>query len=73
MDQNKLKVLFIAKNVPVKGIHFSRIVIDIAHKISAFCDVTFLYPNETVPLGFQFLEKYNMFYLITNWNADICN
>jgi len=70
MDQNKLKVLFIAKNVPVKGIHFSRIVIDIAHKISAFCEVTFLYPNETVPFGFQFLKKYKPFYRLKGWDFE---
>jgi len=70
MDQNKLKVLFIAKNVPVKGIHFSRIVIDIAHKISAFCEVAFLYPNETVPFGFHFLKKYKPFYRLKSWDFE---
>lgn len=66
----KLKVLFIAQNIPVPGIRPSRIIIDIAHQISSFAEVIFLYPSELIPFGFHFLSKYKPFYKLKNWNFE---
>lgn len=70
MDKGKLNVLFIAKNIPVPGIRPSRVVMAIAHELSSFCSITFLYPNEIVPFGFQFLKKYKPFYKLRSWNSE---
>lgn len=69
-DSKKLNILFIAKNIPVPGIRPSRVIIAIAHEISGFCNVSFLYPNEIVPFGFQYLNKYKPFYKLKSWICE---
>jgi len=66
-DQNKYKILYIAKNIPVQGVLPSRVVIDIAHQISDFAQVQFVYPNEIVPFGLHYLKKYKPFYKLKPW------
>lgn len=70
VERKKYKILFIAKNIPVPGIRPSRVIMAIAHEISSFCNVSFLYPNEIVPFGFQFLKKYKPFYKLRDWNCE---
>jgi len=66
----KYKILFIAKNIPVPGIRPSKVIMSIAHEISTFCNVSFLYPNEFIPFGFQYLKKYKPFYNLKSWNCE---
>lgn len=70
MTKKKIKVLFIAKNIPVPGMYSSRVIMEIAQRISTFCDVTFLYPKEKVPPGFQLLKKYRPIYKLKSWNCE---
>ena len=70
MSRQILNILFIAKNIPVPGIRPSRVIMAIAHELSSFCKITFLYPNEIVPPGFQFLKKYKPFYKLRPWNIE---
>ena len=69
-NSTKLKVLFIAQNIPVPGIRPSRIIIDIAHQLSSFADLSFLYPSERIPFGFQWIAKYRPFYNLKKWNIE---
>ena len=68
--QKKQKILFIAKNIPVPGIRPSRVIMAIAHEVSSFSNISFLYPNEIVPFGFQFLKKYKPFYKLKSWECE---
>ncbi len=69
-EQKKYKILFIAKNIPVPGVLPSRVVIDIAHQISTFAEVKFVYPKEIVPFGLQYFKKYKPFYRLQPWNYE---
>ena len=68
--KEKLKILFIAQNIPVPGIRSSRIIIEIAHQVSSFVNVSFLYPSELIPFGFQYVKKYKPYYKLKNWNFE---
>lgn len=69
-QEQKYKVLFIAKNIPVPGVLPSRVVIDIAHQLSDFANVSFLYPKEIVPFGFHLLKKYKPFHQLQPWEYE---
>jgi len=69
-EQKKYKILFIAKNIPVPGVLPSRVVIDIAHQITSFAEVKFVYPKERVPFGLHYFKKYKPFYKLKPWNYE---
>jgi len=68
--QEKLKILFIAKNIPLPGTRSNKIIFLIANKISSFCKVNILYPNIVVPFGAQFIKKHRSFYNLKKWNDE---
>ncbi len=68
--QEKLKVLFIAKNIPIPETRSNKIIITIAHKISSFCNVNILYPNVIVPFGAQLMKKHRPFYNLKKWDFE---
>lgn len=70
MAHTKLRVLFIAKNVPVPGMYSSRVIIDIAHQLSGFSHVSFLYPKEKVPYGLHLQKKYRPIYGLKQWEFE---
>lgn len=70
MNKKRVRVLFIAQNIPVPGIYSSRVIIEIAKRISSFAEVTFLYPKEKVPPGLHLLKKYRHIYKLKSWNCE---
>jgi glycosyltransferase involved in cell wall biosynthesis len=70
MTEKKINVLFIAKNIPVPGMYSSRVIMEIATRISSFSKVSFLYPKEKVPPGLHLLKKYRPIYKLQSWNCE---
>ena len=70
MELKKLQILFIAKNIPIQGIHSTKVVIKIAHQLSSFCNIVFLYPKERIPFGLHLIKKYRPFYKLKLWHYD---
>ncbi|MFW6275803.1 MAG: glycosyltransferase family 4 protein [bacterium] len=58
MNKKKLAILFIAKNIPTPTKESNRIVFDIAHHLSDFCNIEFLFPKEIVPFWLRNKSKF---------------
>lgn len=70
MKKEKLNVLFIAKNIPSPQKKSNRIIFDIAHKLSAFCEIEFLFPREIVPFWLKGSKKFAHLNKLKSWNFD---
>ncbi|MDR0815018.1 MAG: hypothetical protein LBN37_04620, partial [Bacteroidales bacterium] len=62
-----LKVLFIANNIPVPNQKSNRIILTIAEKLAAQCDISFIYPAVFIFPPFSFLKKYRVFAHLKPW------
>lgn len=58
-ESNKPKVLFIASNIPTPKRESNDVVMTIAHKLSAFYDISILHPTEFAPFPFNRMKKYS--------------
>jgi glycosyltransferase involved in cell wall biosynthesis len=54
----KMKILFIANNIPVPKRKSNRIILTIAEKLAAHCDISFVFPTAAVFPPFSFMKKY---------------
>lgn len=70
MVSGKIKILFIAKNIPTPKLRSNRIIIDIAKSISSFSDVSFLFPKERVPFGMHKKAKFAYLHKLKPWNYE---
>ncbi len=66
----KIKLLFIAKNIPVPKRKSNRIVFDIAKNISEYCDVNFLFPKEIVPFWLRNNKRFSYLYNLKQWDFE---
>jgi glycosyltransferase involved in cell wall biosynthesis len=63
----KMKVLYIANNIPLPKLKNNRIVLTIAEKLSQFCDISFVFPAAIVFPPFSFLKKYRTLTNLKPW------
>jgi glycosyltransferase involved in cell wall biosynthesis len=73
MDSKKLKILYIAKNIPTPKLKSNRIIIDIAKNILSFSEVSFLFPKERVPYGLHKKTKFAYLHKLKPWKNDEFN
>lgn len=72
-NTNKKDVLFIAKNIPVpkknsnRIIHSNRIIFDIAHHLSNFAEIKFLFPKELIPFWLRTNPKFTYLINLKHW------
>ena len=65
-----MKVLYIAKNIPTPQKKSNRIIFDIAHRLSEFCEIDFLFPKERVPFWLKNSAKFSYLKGLKNWNFE---
>lgn len=65
-----MKVLFIAKNIPRPGKQGNKIILTIAEKLSAFCDISVLRPREKVPFWLKRHPKYADLVGLEEWETN---
>lgn len=65
--EKRLKVLFIAKNIPRPGKTTNKIIYKIADHLSEFCDVSFLRPREIIPFWLRHNPKFADLYGLKGW------
>ncbi len=63
----KLKIHFIARNIPSPNKHNNDVIIKIANFLSERNSLKINFPREAIPLGFQFITKYKHLYNLKNY------
>ena len=66
----KLKILYIAKNIPTPKKKTNRIIFDIAQNVSDFCDIDFLFPKEIVPFWLRNNPRFSYLYKLKEWTFE---
>lgn len=66
----KLKVLYIAKNIPTPRKKTNRVIFDIAKNLSSFCTIQFLFPKEIVPFWLRNSAKFSYLKGLKNWSFE---
>lgn len=66
----KLKILYIAKNIPTPKKKTNRIIFDIAQNVSDFCDIDFLFPKEIVPFWLRNNPRFSYLYKLKKWTFE---
>nr|WP_321487495.1 glycosyltransferase [uncultured Draconibacterium sp.] len=66
----KLKILYIAKNIPTPKKKTNRIIFDIAQNVSEFCNIDFLFPKEIVPFWFRNNPRFSYLYKLKEWTFE---
>lgn len=69
-EPNKQKVLFIASNIPTPKRQSNKVVMTIAHKLSAQYDISVLHPTEFAPFPLNRMKKYRNLADSKPWNDD---
>lgn len=69
-DDSKPKVLFIASNIPTPKRASNKVVMTIAHKLSAWCDISVLHPAEYAPFPISLLKKYRKIAGKQSWSDN---
>ncbi len=66
----KLKLLYIAKNIPTPQKKTNRIIFDIAQNVSEFCNIDFLFPKEIVPFWLRNNPRFSYLYKLKEWTFE---
>ena len=69
-ESNKPRVLFIASNIPTPKRKSNKVVMTIAHKLSAQFDISVLHPAEWAPFPVNMLQKYKSIAGNQSWKDD---
>lgn len=67
-ENNKIRVLFIAENIPTPKKKANKIIITIASKLKKKCEIKFIYPKTIVPLGMNLFPKYSPSWKLKSWS-----
>lgn len=67
---DKPKILFIASNIPTPKRKANKVVLTLAHRLSAFFEVSVLHPTEIAPFPISLLKKYKNISVGSSWNDD---
>ncbi len=67
---DKPKILFIASNIPTPKRKANKVVLTLAHRLSAFFGVSVLHPTEIAPFPISLLKKYKNISVGSSWNDD---
>lgn len=68
--KEKIKILYIAKNIPTPKRKSNRIIFDIAHNLSQAFSIQFLYPKEIVPFWLRNKKKFTHLIKIKKWTYE---
>ncbi|MDR2848894.1 MAG: hypothetical protein LBV39_07310, partial [Bacteroidales bacterium] len=63
----KMKILFIANNIPAPKLKNNRIILTIAGKLATQCDISFVYPAFFIFPPFSFMRKYKALANLKPW------
>lgn len=70
MKQEPMRILFIAKNLPVPGKGGNPVILELADKLRTNygMEIDILFPKEWVPWGLHYQKKYKHLYKLEAWN-----
>ena len=69
-EPNKPRILFIATNIPTPKRQSNKVVMTIAHKLSAQFDVSVMHPAEWAPFPINLMKKYKNIAGSESWEDD---
>ncbi len=67
---DKPRILFIASNIPTPKRKSNKVVMTIAHKLTAWCDISVMHPAEIAPFPFNLMAKYRNIAGKQSWEDD---